>query len=421
MAKLPMPDLEKGPLRDLIVELHRLHARAGWPGVRTIAEGTDSKFAPMTVHAVFTKGTLPSSPQVLQIGRFLIGRDVRKPDQNELLDHLDHLWTAAERRSDSAVMQPPSTYQSEPFTLGSIKSTLLIVEGDGGHPIARRDVRLVIDSKTVEVPDEVAEWREAIIQEQARIEASGREPMWNGSSYAVDYVSVSRVPDVEDSRISIGLQRSDYFTFLAAQQLDRPMRDGQTLRSRYLDGKHWSSVPPFISSSFGINVAVSTADDQIIFSKRSSQVGTQPNVWNSSANEGLSRELDSTGTQPPDLFRVAERGLDEELGISPGDCELQLLGITLDVKRHQWGCIFWGRLQEHTADDWFMRTSRGVRDRFEHDSHELVPFTPEAVIQKLLEINDEDAWAPVVPALYYLTLVRRFGRATVERVAAQLL
>jgi hypothetical protein len=419
MAKLPMPELEDGPLHDLIVELHRLHARAGWPGVRMIADATG--LGHMTVHAVLTKGGLPSSPQVLKIGQFLIEHDVRKPNQAELLDHLDHLWTAAERQSGSAVMQAPSTYQNEPFALGPMKSTLLIVEGDGGHPIAQQDVRLVIANKMAEVPDEVAEWREAIVQEQARIQASGHEPMWNGSNYAVDYVSVSRVPDVEDSRISIGLQWSDYFTFLAAQQLDRPMRDGQTLRSKYLDGKPWSSVPPFISSSFGVNVAVTTADDQVIFSKRSGQVGTQPNVWNSSANEGLSREIDSAGTQPPDLYRVAERGLDEELGISPGDCDLQLLGITLDVKRHHWGCIFWGRLREHTAEDWFMRTSRGVRDRYEHESHDLVPFTPEAVIGKLLRINTEDAWAPVVPALYFLTLVRRFSRATVERVAAQLL
>lgn len=254
-----------------------------------------------------------------------------------------------------------------------------------------------------------------------RIKASGLEPMWNGSSYAVDYVSVSRAPDVEDARVSIGLQGSDYFTFLAAQQLDRPMRDRQTLRSKYLDGKPWSSVPPFISSSFGINVAVTTADDQIIFSKRSGRVGTQPNVWNSSANEGLSRKLDSVGRLPPDLYRVAERGLEEELGILPGDCELQLLGITLDVKLHHWGCIFWGRLRKHTAEEWFARTSRGVKDRYEHDSHDLVPFTPEAVFRKLLKINDEDAWAPVVPALYFLTLVRRFGRSTVERVAAKML
>ncbi|MEV4891105.1 hypothetical protein AB0K48_17105 [Nonomuraea sp. NPDC055795] len=418
MAKLRMPELEDGALRDLIVELHRLHARAGWPSVREIALATS--YGNMAVHAVFTSGKLPILRQMLDIGAFLIELDVRKPDQSAL-DRLDNMWTAAQRGRDSAVMRPPSTYQSEPFRLGPMRSTLLIVEGDGGHSIAQRDVRLVIANKMAEVPDEVAEWREAIVQEQARIKASGREPMWNGSNYAVDYVSVSRVPDVEDARISIGLQWSDYFTFLAAQQLDRPMRDGQTLRSRYLDGKTWSSVPPFISSSFGINVAVTTADDQIVFSKRSGQVGTQPNVWNSSANEGLSRELGSAGTQPPDLYRVAERGLEEELGILPGDCELQLLGITLDVKLHHWGCIFWGRLRKHTAEDWFARASRGVRDRYEHDSHDLVPFTPEAVIGKLLRINDEDAWAPVVPALYFLTLVRRFGRPTVERVAARML
>jgi hypothetical protein len=72
-----------------------------------------------------------------------------------------------------------------------MKSTLLIVEGDGELPIAREEVRLVISKQMVDVPDEVAEWRDAIAREQDRIRESGREPMWNGSGYAVDYVSVS--------------------------------------------------------------------------------------------------------------------------------------------------------------------------------------------------------------------------------------
>jgi hypothetical protein len=315
-------------------------------------------------------------------------------------------------------MQSPGSYKSEPFALGPMRSSLLIVEGDGELPIARDDVRLVISKQMVDVPEEVAEWRDAITIEQQKIADSGREPMWNGAAYAVDYVAVSREPDVENGRVSIGLQFSDYFTFLAAQQLDRPMRDGQTLRSRYLDGKPWSSVPPFISSSFGINVAVTTADDQIIFSKRSDRVGTQPNIWNSSANEGLSRGLDSSGSHPPDLYRVAERGLVEELALSPNEYDLQLLGITLDTNLHHWGCLFWARLRELTSDEWIERTSRGVRDRYEHERHDLIPFTPEQVLSKLVQIDREDAWAPVVPALYFLTLVRRFGRREVERVAA---
>ncbi|MEU8362666.1 hypothetical protein AB0C27_42280 [Nonomuraea sp. NPDC048882] len=423
MAPLSKPSLEEGPLRDLNDELHRLHARAGKPSTRAISDGTELPNH-TAAHVVFTTTKLPNLRHVLAIGAFLVERDpgrLSERAQRALLDHLDALWTAAQRGSPTAVMQPTRTYQTEPFRLGRMKSTLLIVEGDGGHPIAQQNVRLVIDNRMVEVPEEVREWREAIVEEQNQVEASGRQPMWNGSSYAVDYISVSRTPDAEDSRVSIGLQWSNYFTFLAAQQLDRPMRDGQTLRSRYLEGRHWSSVPPFISSSFGINVAAITADDQIIFSKRSGQVGTQPNVWNSSANEGLSRNLDSTGTESPDLYKVAERGLKEELGIADGDCNLQLLGITLDVRLHHWGCIFSGRLK-YTAEEWLEKTSQGAaKDRYEHHSHELVEFTPESVLKQLMKINDEDAWAPVVPALYYLTLVRHFGRPAVERAAANLL
>ena len=62
-----------------------------------------------------------------------------------------------------------------------MKSTLLIVEGDGELPIAREDVRLVISKQMVDVPDEVAEWRDALAREHDRIRESGREPMWNGS------------------------------------------------------------------------------------------------------------------------------------------------------------------------------------------------------------------------------------------------
>ena len=37
MAALTMPEMDDGPLRDLLVELHRLHARAGLPSTRKIA------------------------------------------------------------------------------------------------------------------------------------------------------------------------------------------------------------------------------------------------------------------------------------------------------------------------------------------------------------------------------------------------
>ena len=186
MAALTMPEIDDGPLRDLLLELHRLHARAGRPSTRKIAGAVGMSHT--TVHGVFVSGQLPGLPGLLKIAGYLAGRDIRGAGSEDVLDRVDRLWMAADRQSGTAIVQPPGAYRSEPFTLGPMKSTLLIVEGDGELPIAREDVRLVISKQMVDVPDEVAEWRDAIAREQDRIRESGREPMWNGSGYAVDYV-----------------------------------------------------------------------------------------------------------------------------------------------------------------------------------------------------------------------------------------
>lgn len=420
MARLDLPDVEDGPLHNLLVELHQLHARAGWPSVRAMAGHLG--MATMTVHSIFVSPKLPSLPSLLRMAEHLAGLDPRKPSPDKIQDRIDNLWTAASRSSDLAILQPSAVYGREPFVLGPLKTSLLIIEGDGEIPFTERDVKTIDSKQWVDVPPEVREWKAELEAVVDAFEESGREPpFWNGDCYAIDYVDVSREPNFEHGRITIGLQWSDYFTFRAAQQLDRPMQDGKSLRQKYLDGQHWSTVPPFISSSFGTNVAVSTADGMVLFSKRSGKVGVRPDVWNSSANEGLSRGQDSDGSHSPSIFRAARRGLEEELALADEEeYDLQLLAITLDTNLHHWGCVFWAKLRTLTSSQWIERASRGVRDKFEHDEFTFVPFTPTDVFEKLLEIDEKSAWAPTVPALYFLTLVRRWGRREVEEAAARI-
>ena len=75
MAALTMPEIDDGPSRDLLLELHRLHARAGRPSTRKIAGAVGMSHT--TVHGVFVSGQLPGLPGLLKIADYLAGRDIR--------------------------------------------------------------------------------------------------------------------------------------------------------------------------------------------------------------------------------------------------------------------------------------------------------------------------------------------------------
>jgi hypothetical protein len=65
------------------------------------------------------------------------------------------------------------------------------------------------------------------------------------------------------------------------------------------------------------------------------------------------------------------------------------------------------------------RLSRGVADRWEHQTIDYVPFRAATVAGYLLHTDRIHRWAPVAPALFYLALVHVHGRATVERAEAK--
>ena len=99
MAALTMPEIDDGPLRDLLLELHRLHARAGRPGTRKIAGAVGMSHT--TVHGVFVSGQLPGLPGLLKIADYLAGRDIRGPGSEDALDRV---------RSPVDGRRPPERY-----------------------------------------------------------------------------------------------------------------------------------------------------------------------------------------------------------------------------------------------------------------------------------------------------------------------
>jgi hypothetical protein len=299
----------------------------------------------------------------------------------------------------------------------------MIIEGDGTQVIDEQNVHIIIDSKPVKLPAEIAAWRREIIRKQKDLTAAGKQHAWNGLNYAVSGFSVSREITEEEPEIFFRLQASDYFTFLATQELDRPFKDGSTPRTRYLDPcrKNPLDVPAFMSSSFGTNAAVLTADGYFIFARRSGEVGTRPNLWSVSANEALSRTLDNRGRSAPNLYDVMRRGISEELAIQDDEYSLELLNIHIDVKFNMWGGTWIAVLRDLTGDEVLARRTRGAPDKWEHHELRLVEADPEIMLEFMLAMTSERKMVLGTSSVFYFALVRRFGRQTVERALKKVL
>ncbi|MER5480543.1 translation initiation factor 2 [Streptomyces sp. NPDC002734] len=320
--------------------------------------------------------------------------------------------------------------QRDRFVVAHLVTDCHIFEGDGTRPIDEENVQIIYepDLRRVDLPVEVQQWRQDIKADMERREAAGEPYAWNNPRFAVESIIVSRTNETEEPLVRMSLCDADYYDFLATSvNLDRPLREGDpaTLRSQYLDSADPVTAPAFLSCSFGVNVAVETADRRMVFARRSTTVQGHNKVrWNSSVNEGLAaiHDVPEDGS-PISLHSVARRALREELAVQDEDkVELELLAFALDLRNHQWAAFYRAVLPELTADTLVARRSRGIEDKWEHDRFDFVPADPDSVLDFILQ-KDPEAWTPCGPALFYMALVRaavvarggdRSGRLDVE-------
>jgi hypothetical protein len=121
----------------------------------------------------------------------------------------------------------------------------------------------------VEFPEELKTFRHEVGLREDTKKAAGQQHLWNGANYAVSSCAVTRTGLTEESEVRLGLQPSDYYNFLAAKDsLDVFIpKYGKTVREKYLVPFYWNRPVPFLSSSFGVNVTLVTADDQLVVCK----------------------------------------------------------------------------------------------------------------------------------------------------------
>ncbi len=310
---------------------------------------------------------------VLGLALSVLFEDGLKNSRSTVARRLRHEWA---RKS--------VPHQHGGFRLGPLQTSVLIIEGDGQHVIDEQAIRVIVEPEEVRLPGDLACIREEISAQQEAQRAAGRDAHWNGPIYAVSGLAVQRLGIDESPGVALRLMSADYFTFLATQQLDRELPDGSTVRRKYLDPHPPGKAPDFMNTSFGTYTAVITADNFAVFCKRSSTVGVFQGLWGVSADEALSRSLDSHGRTPPSLYNVARRGLAEELALGPEEYRLEMLSVNLDRASNQWGCVFTAFLHDVTGAQMLDRRTRGIPDKWEHDEMDLVRFTVNDIVGHLL-------------------------------------
>lgn len=203
-------------------------------------------------------------------------------------DPLKKLLQGVRRRS-RVLRSRRRTPNASGFEFGGATSPFMIVAGDGTEAIKEELVHLVVSDEPIELPAELAAWRSEIAAEEQARKTSGSPHHWNGDCFAVEKLVEERTARDEEVEIFLHLRRTDYYSFLASQHLDRRFRDGTTPRSRYIDPVGHRRAPVFMSLSLGTSVLVITTDNHVLICQRGPDVGSRPLHWGSRPTKGSAR------------------------------------------------------------------------------------------------------------------------------------
>jgi hypothetical protein len=222
---------------------------------------------------------------------------------------------------------------------------------------------------------------------------------------------IGREPVHEDMTLDLWFRPSDYYTFLATNvSLKEP-----TLREKYLSAVDWYEPVPYFSHSFGISLAVVTADGYTLFTRRGKNVGVLPGTYETSVVEGLSRPIDrGTHGDAPDVYRCACRGLAEELGLRESAdfsvSDIAFLSFGVSTQYALWALRGMVKIKRDVSDVVAL-WDNGVKDKFENQDILPIPFTPEDVVSFVFTHQSFS----LKPTLYH-ALVHEFGREQVNSV-----
>lgn len=315
--------------------------------------------------------------------------------------------------------------------IGEIAVPWIIIEGTGEFMYTKEN----IVARYVNLPLELPSDLEALVSRQkaalARKEKETGGVIWDGKRYRLISFHKTRFQDSATGEEVPGMYfefgPSRYSTHLALEgNLDAPgvvySSKGQpiTIRKKYLDPA-WDPLRPnpYLSNSFGVNILVICEDNKIILVLRNlTEVKKGKGVFNLSIDEGMSKPSDEEIPGVPSVFKCAERGLHEELGLIVPSEDIKFFSFGVDPLRHEYGIL--GTVESDlTSNEVVNHFKTRARDRFEVERKPFkVPFDPCEVFEFM---QQNKPWTPWAIIGLFQTLANYFGFEKTEKAAKAIL
>lgn len=310
--------------------------------------------------------------------------------------------------------KPNHLATSQLFSFGHLKTSWMIIDGDGEGEYAPQTVITHYEGHELELPEDLANRKKEIQKEENAKKKAGKPFLWNGDRYFLDKFVINRTDLYENLSLHLWFRPTDYFTFLATNI----SLDDDKLRETYIKDVDWTTTAvPYFSNDFAVYLMIITADEYIILPKRSDAVGVYKNAYSSSLTEGVSRTLDrGTTNLAPDMYRCAIRGIAEELGISDIPVsDITLLSFGVNTRYVQWSMLGFAKVSK-TIEEILEFRSRGVRDKWENSEFNVIKFDLHEIVKFVFS---HEPWAPGALVNIYQVLVHEFGRDKTDKVIAE--
>lgn len=349
----------------------------------------------------------------------IVERLIGKPLDHLILNRLRNAWTSTkQKRFDKDF---------------SLKDNIIIIGSTALH--VREFVHNGFEPNSIatRIQDEIGDIKSHLsnmlpsLEEIEKATAVNRKElddnprMWNGTSLALVRADVGRDSATEASNLTLTFHENEYARHIAISQLWENL---PTEQRRRLDGNQLRVVDPIVSTSFGLNCTLETADGKLLLTKRSVLTYGSHDRWHISFNEGLSK-LDRLPGSRIDLYHAFARGLQEEIGLEESQIEnfrdrLKVHTLILDVDRYQWGLLAHLDLRDTEITSTAIQVGRNLgaaHDDWESSQIRFIRFT-DSIEEVLTELTNADEWsAHGLLNLALSTIVRHPNRALEIRQA----
>lgn len=297
------------------------------------------------------------------------------------------------------------------FSFGKLKTTSIVLDGDGVEAYLPANIRTYYDSQPAIFLTEIMQAKEQIQQEQEENQKNGESYQWNGPKYHLSKIVMSREPTYEHMTLGLWVKPRDHYTGLAT----RRCLNNVDFRKQYVPDD-WSTPITGFSCSIGVDLTVVSSDGYAILTQRGQNQSVHQNTFHSSVSEAVNPSFDrGTTGQAPDLYRCAARGISEELGIhEPVDFsifDIQFLSFSVDTYYALYGLRGMVKVRR-SAEEILRNWHAGVKDKIENKKIFAVPFTPQEICAFVFS---HEPFAGGLVCLYH-ALVHEFGREQVNAV-----